>query len=483
MNPALDDAEKRRKDAMDEVAKAPEPLPVAPAAPQLPPPVETKSPYGPGLTDADLAKAYEDKRSADNLAQVFNAGAALSHAVGGKTPLNAGDAFKSGEEDKLKEILARRAGLDQEFKATEEREAKSNVGKDARFKQFLLGQMPETKDVAAQLGPRLQEVPADQLPGMLDLLKEHAATIKAHTETAGLLAMLPFIQKQYGYSDDDMAQFKAALMAGMKGPTFRGFVQPSYSTGFDPTTGTPYKTERKTGVVTGRTIPGVPTPPAGVTPKDAAQRRKDVQENQPPMDFEFNEDIARGDRPVPGGKALQKETASQVAFSSTALDLSKKLNEILDRNPNGTLAGKDASEAEKYQQELLAAVRQAQHLGVYRPGEQPMLDKLVADITDWKNIVKNAVGWRDMKTSLTAGQGALRQRAASMAQQAGWHPSPYGKQSGRWEGQEFPSVPGLDTSIAVKEPAVRGDNGLQVQERKSVKGRNFVKINGDWHEE
>jgi hypothetical protein len=139
--------------------------------PKLPESVPTPSPYGKGLTDADLAQAYEDQRHAGNLAQIVNAGAALSQAVGGKTPLNAGDSFRAGADSQIKEIEARRAGVDQDFKATQARELAGTDSPEARFRQWLFQNMPQTKEVATQLGDRTQTVPADQLPALLDYLK------------------------------------------------------------------------------------------------------------------------------------------------------------------------------------------------------------------------------------------------------------------------------------------------------------------------
>lgn len=235
-NNALDEIEKLRQAALEEQAGPADVVPPQPAQSldpvnptgaqpfQLPPAVEQKSPYGAGMTDADLKGAFDYQRHRNNLAAIINAGAALAKAVGGSTPLNAGDAFSKDADSMVKEVQARRAGVDQDFKATQQREAAAPDSKDARFRQYLMQQMPETRELAGQMGSKLADVPADQMPSMLDLLKEHAATLRAQKagSAAGTAASSatwgPIIESMapsMGWTPEQVAGFKQSIASGL----------------------------------------------------------------------------------------------------------------------------------------------------------------------------------------------------------------------------------------------------------------------------
>jgi hypothetical protein len=91
--------------------------PVEPVASAPRPQYPEESPYGKGLTDADLARAYLAKRQADSDGRMMNAVALINKGFGGSMPSNAGDAYRAGGDSQVQEILARRQGVDADLKA------------------------------------------------------------------------------------------------------------------------------------------------------------------------------------------------------------------------------------------------------------------------------------------------------------------------------------------------------------------------------
>jgi hypothetical protein len=212
MNTALEDIEERRRKALEEQAG---PLDAQLAAvPPQPTPGVQRPVYGEDLDAEALAKAYADKRQADYTAQMLNAGALMARAGGGHAPLNAGDSVRASADDRVNEVLGRRKAQDDAFKQQQLQEMSANDSPEARFRQWLVSKMKETKDVAAETGPgALGQVPADQLPGLLDYLKTRHSDKTAQTQaaTTGYATMLPLLAKTLGWSPEDTATAAAAI--------------------------------------------------------------------------------------------------------------------------------------------------------------------------------------------------------------------------------------------------------------------------------
>lgn len=435
--------------AQEEELQAAAPIgnaPVAIPAPPLPevPPYMPRG-YSSRADEAAAAAAERDRASKDSEAKVADARSLINKAFGG----SAGDLaapIRATREDSIKDITRRRLQEDQD-------RARSKEQHDALEQEALSrGDSPESQKVkelfsSTIVGKRLRgqmgeeawaRLPGHSIPGGKDLLASDTELLKSAAKPGSpdddpnsaasrsmQLGYTAFLRnsdpKKYADFKDVIPTLSANAIKNLGANSLRkeGLDQPAIRLVIDPNTGTQVTYDRKHpggSPLPGTLAPGEEAPP-GETPKERHERRKKILDlGAPPADFQWSPKVLSGEVPPPAKQevdAANKVTASAAA----ATDFGQRLSSFLDKHPNGSMLGDDATVAKTWGVGIQTMVRAANDMGVYRAYDQPIIDEAYRNPTELRNILLSAVGARDLKVQLKALMDEMRQRSWSLQQQ------------------------------------------------------------------
>lgn len=434
-------------------------LPDAPA--HSPPPAD---PYGPGADKAALEAAIADRGQSDVTSKFLDAATLFNKAGGG----HAGDLAapeRAHRDDSFNDVMHRRAVTDQDA-ATKKRlreEALTAALNDAGSPETkrLLDMYGATTVGKAMLGRMAPEqrsrLTGNMLPGAKEMLQSDTELmkeqLKAGAKGAGVGGTVDTIAdalaqsypKEFGPIEQKFRQMDPAKAMAFAS-WFQRQYQPVNRILVDPNTGNMYGVDRKRPMdhLPAPLNSAGPPPPldtsipikepvagGGETPKDFLNRKNALRAvGSPNQGWEFDPEVFSGSISPPAKKELDDARKITTA-ASTGLDYGERLTDFLTKHPNGFPAGTDATAAQGWQTGLQTMVRTANDMGVYRPAEQPMINKATSDPTTLRAILSSAVGIHDLRTELDTLMTEMRQRAWVANQQAHIHPT---ADNTRWAG-------------------------------------------------
>lgn len=457
-------------------------LPGAPTA--VPTSGASPNPYGPGADAAAFEAALRDRQNADTTA-TFEDAATLFNKAGGGTAGDLAASTRAHRDDSFNDVMHRRAIADQDA-AT-----KKKQHEEALAAALELPDSPETKKILdfygattvgkAMLGNMTPEQRArltgNMIPGAKELLASDTELMKEHLKAqaklpgpggvpdpsvAALAKMLEsdypekfaVIKDDFLKSDPKRAGTMASLFLRQNLPSTSLFTDidgwirerdrkkhlttlPPPLNGPQPPTinsGGEHPIPTDIGVKEPGSIPATPAPASAPTPETPKARflRENAMRSlgAPNKGWEFDPEVTAGQVAPPAKKEVDAARKLTTA-ASTGLDYGERIAGFLAKHPDGYPSGPDATAAQGWQVGLQTMVRTANEMGVYRPAEQPMINKATSDPTSLTTILKSAVGIHDLKTELSTLMEEMRQRAWVANQQAHIHPT---ADNTRWAG-------------------------------------------------
>lgn len=447
--------------AQEEELQAAAPIgnaPVAIPAPPLPevPPYMPRG-YSSRADEAAAAAAERDRASKDSEAKVADARSLINKAFGG----SAGDLaapIRATREDGIKDITRRRLQEDQD-------RARSKEQHDALEQEALSrGDSPESQKVkelfsSTIVGKRLRgqmgeeawaRLPGHSIPGGKDLLASDTELLKSSGKPGNpeddlnspasrsmQLGFSTFLKnsdpKKYEQYKDIIPTLSANAIKNLGSVVLRkeGLDAPRMIVQFNPNDGTTVTHDSKhpnTPPLPGTLAPGEQAPP-GETPRETKDRKKKILDlGAPTADFEWGPDILSGKKPPPPG-SLKRKADDTADASATILDFGVEIGSFLQKHPNGMAVGDDAARVDPFVQAIRTMVRRSNDMGVYRAYDKPLLDQIVRDPTDLKNIIFSMTGIRDANTGFEALLKETKQRAWSTYHNIGIDPAKVGRWS------------------------------------------------------
>lgn len=151
---------------------------------------------------------------------------------------------------------------------------------------------------------------------------------------------------------------------------------------------------------------------------DARNQGERSRKNWIGQDFESVGD----DREV--SPSVLADAQKQIVDSRRVLSNIGRVDELLERNPNGVLVGDDAVKLQTLVEGIKLREKEIQGLGVLTGNDYEILSRIVADPTSIKEALKSGAGVRPLRTAFQALRDLTQNDAGQLADSLGFRAKP-----------------------------------------------------------